>query len=120
MIYGAPASLNIDHCLRPYQHVRMDLRAQQLLAVATEAQDRISEAIERMSASKIEDANFDQAGLRDGLAIVEDYVSAGELGVAYEHLRYMVEEAKVALSAESFRFLQETAAVLGLRPPRAP
>ena len=99
---------------------RMDPRARQLLAVATEAQRRISEEFDRMTVSEIEGTKFDQAGLREGLKIVEDYLSAGEIGVAYDHLRYMIEETEIALSAESVRFLQETAAVLGVRPPRVP
>ena len=41
---------------------------------------------------------LDQAGLRDGLKIVEEYVSHGELEVAFEHLLYMVREPGLALS----------------------
>jgi hypothetical protein len=96
----------------------VDRRANQLLAVATEAQGRITEAIARMTASEIEGSRFDQLGLRDGLTIIEDYVRSGELGVAFDHLLYMVLETEIAMSSTSVDFLKETAAAFGLAPPR--
>lgn len=38
----------------------------------------------------------------------------GELGVAFDHLRYLVAETEIRLSSTSVRFLEETAAALGL------
>jgi hypothetical protein len=98
----------------------MDPRAHQLLAVAAEAQGRISEAIDRMSTSEIAGTRFDQAGLSNGLKIVEDYVRAGELGVAFDHLLYMVAESEIPLSSSGVHFLEETAAAFGLPSPRVP
>jgi hypothetical protein len=92
----------------------VERRSQQLIAVATEAQGRIDDAMASMTASEIKGSKFDQAGLRNGLEIVEGYVRAGEFGVAFDHLRYMVKETDIPLSSTSVRFLEETAVALGL------
>jgi hypothetical protein len=92
----------------------MDQREHRLLAVAAETQARINEAIDGMTTSEIAGTGFDQLGLRDGLEIVEKYLHAGEFGVAFHHLRYMVVETEVALSPAAVRFLEDTAAALGL------
>src|SRR5690242_763760 len=96
----------------------MDRRAEQILAVASEAQSRILDATAHMAASEIKGSRFDQAGLRDGLETVERFLRAGELGIAFEHVCYMVEETEIPLSSTAARFLEETAAALGLRIPR--
>jgi hypothetical protein len=57
---------------------------------------------------------LDQAGLRDGIAIVEDYLSHGEAGVALEHLLYMINEPQLQLSAQSRTDVAQAASSLGL------
>lgn len=69
---------------------------------------------------EIEGTEFDQAGLRDGLEIVGDFIRAGEFGVAFEHVLYMVSETHVSLTSSSVLFLERTAAALGLPAPRIP
>ena len=71
-----------------------------------------------MATSEIAGTRFDQLGLRDGLKIVEDYLRAGEFGVAFDHVLYMVVETEIALSAAAVRFLEDTAAALGRPAPR--
>jgi hypothetical protein len=92
----------------------MERRSQQLIAVATEAQRRIDDAMASMTASEIKGSRFDQGGLRDGLEIIEHFVRVGEFGVAFDHVRYMVTETEIPLSSTSARFLEETAVALGL------
>lgn len=93
-------------------------RREQILAVASEAQQRIDDALARMTRSEIEGTRFDQAGLRDGFKIVEDYLRVGELGVAFDHLLYMVIETDLTLAASSVLVIEQTAAELGLPAPR--
>ena len=50
---------------------------------------------------------LDQAGLADGGAIVNDYVGHGELGLAFDHLLYMVVEPSLPITAETLEILQE-------------
>lgn len=50
---------------------------------------------------------------RPWLEIIEDHVRAGEFGVAFDHLLYMVVETEIGLSLPSVRFVEETAAALG-------
>jgi hypothetical protein len=56
---------------------------------------------------------LDQLGLRDGLQIVEEFIRYGELGVALDHLRYMISEADLQLSSESLADLSKTERELG-------
>ena len=81
---------------------------------------RIDDALRRMAPSEIEGTEFDQAGLRDGLKIVGDFLRVGEFGVAFDHVLYMVTETHLSLTSSSVRFLERTAAALGLPAPRIP
>lgn len=86
--------------------------------MATEAQQRLAAAFSRLTESEIKGTGFDQAGLRDGFTIVEDFVRHGEMGIAIEHLMYMVEETGITLTSASATALEELAASMGLRAPR--
>lgn len=73
-----------------------------------------------MTASEIEGTGFDQAGMGNGLETIEEYVREGELGVAFDHLYYMVAETGIPLSSASVQFMEETAAAFGRPAPRVP
>jgi hypothetical protein len=57
---------------------------------------------------------LDQAGLRNGFTIVDELLVAGELGLAFEHLLYMVAEPRLTLSASSRECIAATAKQLGM------
>jgi hypothetical protein len=57
---------------------------------------------------------LDQAGLRDGLAIVDDYLTHNEAGLALEHLLYMIFEPSLRLSTASLADISKAADVLGM------
>lgn len=42
--------------------------------------------------------NLDQAGLKEGNKIIEDYIEHGEAGLAFEHLQYMIKETEIELN----------------------
>lgn len=44
------------------------------------------------------DSALDQAGLKDGKQIVMEFIHHGELGLAIEHLVYMIEETDISIS----------------------
>jgi len=46
-------------------------------------------------------SSLDQLGLRDGAEVVESLMADNEWGQALEHLRYMVAEADLPISAEA-------------------
>jgi hypothetical protein len=58
--------------------------------------------------------SLDQAGLRDGRQVIEDYLSHNEAGVALEHLLYMIAEPPLALSAEARADIRRAAELLGM------
>jgi hypothetical protein len=64
-------------------------------------------------------SSLDPRGLRDGVVIVQDFLAHGEPGLAYDHLRYMVVEPPLAVSAETRHLLEEAARGLGRPPPFA-
>jgi hypothetical protein len=96
----------------------MDRRDEQLPAVASEAQRRIIDAMAHMAASEIKGSRFDQAGLRDGLETVQRFLRAGELGIAFEHVCYTVEETEIPLSSTSAPFPRGNRRGARLRIPR--
>ncbi len=57
---------------------------------------------------------LDQLGLRDGLAIVEDFLDHGEAGLALEHLLYMINEPSLQLSPQWRADVAQAARSLGL------
>ena len=84
-----------------------------ILRAAEEAQLLLDE-LYRRTPKPPSDSPLDQAGLRDGVAIVRDYLAHGEPGVAFEHLIYMIVEPELQLSEESCRSIQEAGQALGL------
>ena len=76
-----------------------------IVAAAIEAQAAINRKL--YSCPDIAGTPFDQAGLKDGLQIVCDYVRAGEAGVALDHLRYMIKETEILLSAPTTAALDD-------------
>ncbi len=52
---------------------------------------------------------LDQAGLIDGVSIVEDYLRHGEVGVALEHLIYMIHEPSLPISTGTFCLIEQAA-----------
>ncbi len=52
---------------------------------------------------------LDQIGLKDGKEIVLDYLNHREIGLALEHLMYMIKETDLPISAEIAQKLKSTA-----------
>lgn len=51
------------------------------------------------------DSALAQAGLKDGVEIVKDFIFYNELGEAFHHLCYIVEEAQLFLSEQTYAAL---------------
>lgn len=67
-----------------------------------EVSTRIDQKFAAVGNSPEPNNSLDQQGLRNGAEIVRDYMAANEWGLAVEHLCYMIEEADLTLSAETF------------------
>lgn len=50
---------------------------------------------------------LDQAGLRDGALIVEDFLEHNEAGIALDHLIYMIVEVELPISMASFCLIEQ-------------
>ena len=85
--------------------------------VAAEAQHQLDqlygEVVEVESGSAL-----DQAGLRDGRSIVEDYLKYGENGLAFDHALYMVTAADLRLSPDAFLALVRAGEAMGVGAQR--
>jgi hypothetical protein len=57
---------------------------------------------------------LDQAGLMDGVSVVEDYLHHGETGLALKHLIYMIHEPRLPISVDTFRFVEQAARLMRL------
>ena len=63
-----------------------------------------------------EESPLAQAGLRDGGDIVLDYIEHGEIGVAFEHLLYMVTEPPLFVSSKCLADISAAGTALGFPP----
>ncbi len=54
-----------------------------------------------------------QVGLKEGSAVVMDYLQHNEAGIAFHHLMYMINEAQLPLSLAGQRVLKSIEAQLG-------
>lgn len=97
----------------------MKSQAERIRIVAAEVQALLDDLFARTPAGAIAGTALDQAGLRDGHAIIEEHLDAGEHGVAFDHLLYMVMETAATLSPASTRVLHELMRELG-RPGTSP
>lgn len=57
---------------------------------------------------------LDQAGLRDGALIVEDYLEHGEAGIALDHLIYMIVEPELPISMTTFHLIEQAGRAFGI------
>jgi len=80
----------------------------------TEVGILIEGAFAEVGGSPVPGSALDQAGLIDGVGIVEDYLQHNEAGVALEHLIYMIQEPALSISAETFQLIERAARVLGI------
>jgi hypothetical protein len=62
------------------------------------------------------DLELDQAGLRDGAKIIADYINHNELGLAFEHLFYMLIEPKIVVPRAHLVDLETVGRSLGFAP----
>jgi hypothetical protein len=58
-------------------------------------------------------SGLDQVGLADGAEIVVDYLAHGEIGLALDHLFYMIVEPPLLITDSTFQILREVAERLG-------
>jgi len=84
-----------------------------LILDATEEAQALLDDLYRQTPEPASDSPLNQAGLRDGVSIVRDYLEHGEAGVAFEHLIYMIKEPGLQLSEESCRRIEQAGQQLG-------
>lgn len=82
----------------------------------TEVGPLMERAFAEVGGSPVPGSALDQAGLTDGVGIVEDYLEHNEAGVALEHLIYMVHEPPLSISVETFQLIERAARGLGIEP----
>lgn len=87
----------------------------QLLAIARRAEGEILRTVLRTPSGGLEEAGLRQVGLIDGATEIADLIEHNELGVALEHLVYMVTETRTVLDDADRRFVNEACRRLGLR-----
>ncbi len=58
--------------------------------------------------------SLDQAGLRDGCRIIEDYLDHNDIGEAFHHLLYVLSETRVTVTATQYCTIDAIGRSLGL------
>ena len=75
------------------------------------AQDLIDERHLNNPCGKI----FEQEGLLNGCVIVNDYLAHGEIGIALEHLLYMIHESDILFPLDALKTLHSMAYEAGIK-----
>ncbi|QIH07790.1 MULTISPECIES: MafI family immunity protein [Pseudomonas] len=87
-----------------------------LIQVLDEASLLMAQAYQRLGDRVPPEHALAQAGLEHGREIVLDYLEHNEAGLAFEHLRYMIEEPPLVLSESAQCALLRIARYLGQAP----
>jgi len=77
-----------------------------------EAQRLVDAEFANCNGKPEEGSVLDQLGLTDAKHIIEEYLSAGEAGLAFEHLVYMIEETDIAISNDTLKLIRDTGIAL--------
>ncbi|WP_299611290.1 hypothetical protein [uncultured Aquimarina sp.] len=57
----------------------------------------------------------DSCGIKDGNEIITEYLTKNELGLAYEHLEYVISETELSLNSEQTKTMIFIAGKLGIK-----
>ena len=90
------------------------MSVESLILGATEEAQALLDELYRKTPERAPGSALDQAGLRDGVSVVRDYLEHGEAGLAFEHLIYMIIEPRLQLTEESCRRIRKAGQALGL------
>ena len=86
----------------------------QIKEIAGDIQELIDQEFNRVNNRPNPGSALDQAGLKDGKEIVEDYLSHGEAGIALEHIAYMIAETGINIPLETKNKLIYCAQIFGM------
>jgi len=82
--------------------------------VATEIQSLVNEEFQRDLNQHIKNSALQQAGLKNGKEIIDEYSVNFEYGLAFEHLLYMIDETGITVSQSSSTLLFELSEEMNL------
>jgi len=63
----------------------------------------------------INDFETNSCGIKEGNKIISEYLTQNELGLAYEHLEYIITEVKLKLNTEQTKRMTIIAEKLGIK-----
>lgn len=85
-----------------------------ILSVLDDVEPLMAEAFDAVDGSPPPDSSLDQVFLIDGRSVIEDYIAHGEMGLAFDHLLYMIKEPPLQLSPETLDRLSCAGRAMGL------
>ena len=86
-----------------------------LKQASSEVQGLVDQEFTKVNNNPLPGSNLDQAGLKGGREIVLDYLNHGEIGIALEHLLYMVEETGIMVSKDTIKKIVKVSDQLGIK-----
>jgi len=84
--------------------------------IVLEVEVLMESALEAVGGKPEFGCNLDQCELLDGSDIVEEYLRFGELGLAFEHLLYMIAEPPLSISHKTYEIVVRVGRSLQLSP----
>jgi len=86
---------------------KVNKNIQKIECLAKEVQNLVDKEFQKINYKLEPNSPLDQLGLQDGLNIIHEYTAVGELGVALEHILYMVHETGIKLGKPSHELVFE-------------
>jgi len=85
-------------------------------AALVEVDALVQDAFARSIGEPPPDSPLRSLGLKDGREIVTDYLDHNELGIAFEHLLYMVTEMDLQISPEAYDHIDRAGRAMEMNP----
>ena len=84
--------------------------------LAKQVQERLDSIFAKVPEPR-DSSPLNQAGLRNGFQIVEEYLNHNEIGLAFDHLTYMIIEPEVPVTLDEIVKLKSVAEHLNVPDP---
>ncbi len=81
--------------------------ADKIDTIGKKVQSQIDSEFQKVNNEPEEDNPLNQAGMRNGFEIINEYNSVGEFGLAFEHILYMINETEIQMDDNSSELIKE-------------
>ena len=89
----------------------METITDELKSLTTLIQEKVNILFEECNGEPEPGSDLDQLGLKNGEKIIDDFISYGEAGVAFDHLSYMINDLELELNSSERQIFKRLSAI---------